>query len=85
MKRNKTMNVVEDLIKLTEQVYIEKDYLILNIRYEYAIELRRLNTPQKIIGWVNHLKSKTWVNKEHLARFIFLAFGHIGIEIDYNI
>jgi len=67
------------------KMYIEDGYIILNFAYPYEIEMSRCNTPGKILGWINQLSHKNWMNAERLSRFAQLAFGLIGIEIDYRI
>ena len=66
-------------------ICIEDGSIILNYAYPYCIELSRCNTPGKILGWVNQLAGKTWMNTHRLNLFIGLAFEQIGIEIDYAI
>ena len=83
------MDKINDYVKSQAEeavkMYIEDGYIILNFAYPYEIEMSRCNTPGKILGWINQLSHKNWMNAERLSRFAQLAFGLIGIEIDYRI
>jgi len=41
--------------------------------YQYAINLDRLDLPEKVLSWVAHMGRKTWVTAEMLSDFIELA------------
>jgi hypothetical protein len=64
---------------LQSQVYVEDGHLIIDAGYEYAIELNRCNTNDKILGWVNQLSEKTWMTFPMLRRFIHLAQSTNGL------
>lgn len=49
----------------------------------YPIEHSRMNTPQKVLGWVYHLTKKNNVTKEHLRRFIEVA-KDLGVDVDLH-
>ena len=48
----------------------------------YCIELSRVRTMGKVLGWVDHLSNKTWMSKHDLARFARVLFQLNDIEID---
>lgn len=48
---------------------------------EYEIEHDRMNTPEKVLGWIVHLAEKNWVTVEHIDCLIASA-QRIGVEID---
>ena len=68
----------EEHIKMV--IYVANGHLILNIAYKYEIELSRLDTQEKILGWVIHLSEKNWMNLRYMHRFIELALNEIGEE-----
>lgn len=67
--------------RLAKQCYIEGDYIIINIAYEYPVELRRCSTPESILGLVAHLAGKTWMTRDVLGEFVNLAAAHHNIKI----
>lgn len=76
---------IEEQCAEAEGMYVEDGAIILEYSYPYCIELSRCDTPEKILGWINQLAEKTWMNADRLNRFAQLAFEQIGIEIDYRI
>lgn len=69
--------------KFKKLVYIEDGCIILNTTGEYCIELDRCNTPEKLLGWVQHLCEKTWMTTDILARFIEVASKENGIKLEH--
>lgn len=65
---------------LAEQVKIVEGYIVVNVSYEYNINLETINSAQDVLGWVFHLTEKTWMNTDVLRRFIQVACGARGIE-----
>lgn len=51
----------------------------------YCIELSRVKTMQKVLGWIDHLSGKTWMSKHDLVRFTSVVFRLNGIEIGRDI
>ena len=39
-------------------------------RSPYEIELSRIPTAEALLGWIQHLREKTWVTGEHVVQFI---------------
>ena len=66
---------------LAKQCYVEDDCIVIDVSHEYPIALRRCATPEAILGWVDHLSSKTWITNGVIRRFILLATQHHGITI----
>jgi hypothetical protein len=64
---------------LDSQCYIDGDYLVLNVRYEYDIALSRISSHADILDWVLHLSGKNWFSMELMQRFISLAKSTISI------
>ena len=62
-------------------IYIDDRYLVLNIQYEYLIELNRINTPTKAYQWIIHLLEKNWITREMLARMVAI----LEIHFQYNL
>lgn len=59
--------------KNKDTVYIEGDYLVINVSDGYSIELNRCDTHDKILHWVSHLCEKTWITPDVLRDFIRVA------------
>lgn len=66
---------------LESQVYIDGGYLVINVAYEYNVELDRCDTMEKILAWVAHLCEKTWMNLDVMERFIRLAAAHHNLDL----
>ena len=49
----------------------------------YPIELDRMDTPEKILGWIHHLTEKGNVTTAHIRAFIDVA-KEMGVKIDFN-
>ena len=47
---------------------------------EYEIEHDRMDTPEKVLGWVRQLSQKNWVTREHIAELLSQA-EYNGVEI----
>jgi hypothetical protein len=65
---------------------IDNDYLTLFIppcRVEYYIDLRRIDTPGKLNGWLMHLSEKSWFNREHLAQMLYALESEGFLKITY--
>ena len=42
-------------------------------QHQYAIELERLDTPEKVLHWVAHVGQKRWATAKMLSDFVGLA------------
>ena len=51
----------------------------------YNIEISRLQTPAKILGWAQHLAGKGWLGEKGIADFVCESFSLLGIEPDNNL
>ena len=89
MKELQSKNLADVWLKSREaeaaKMYIKSGDVVLNYAYPYHVPLSSCKTPGKILGWVNQLSGKTWMNTQRLNRFAQLAFRQIGIEVDYGI
>jgi hypothetical protein len=81
----KNISSTDKTIATAQRMYVKNGYIILNLAYEYAIDLRRCNTPEKILGWIEQLSGKTWMDARSLDEFAQLAFQQIGIIPDRNL
>ena len=73
-------------VRSSELVRRENGYIELLIYPNgngYPIEHSRMNTPQKVLGWVYHLTKKLNVTKEHLRGFIEAA-KELGVDVDFH-
>ena len=76
----------ENQLNCTSLVRRERNYVVLIISTNgegYPIEYKRMNTPEKLIGWIYHLTKKGNVTREHLKSLIEVA-KDIGVEIDFH-
>lgn len=65
---------------MPKQVYVKNDTIVINVNYEYNIEISRCDTAEKLLGWVHHLTEKTWMTNEAMRSFIEIACKESGIE-----
>jgi len=73
-------------VRSSELVRRENGYIELLIYPNgngYPIEHSRMNTPQKVLGWIYHLTKKLNVTKEHLRGFIEAA-KELGVDVDFH-
>ena len=68
-------------VLLNKQVQVVEGSIVINVEYEYVIELDRCDTHPKILAWVVHLCEKTWMTPDVLQRFVYLASNHHGLEL----
>lgn len=81
----KLSDLVENFENEPEQVYIEDNWIIVNVVYPYEIHFERCDTPAQILNWVRQLSQKRWVTAKILNDFTQLAFKRIGIELKVNV
>lgn len=67
--------------RLSRQVSIKDDHIVINVAYEYNIPLSGCADLPSLMGWVLHLCEKTWMTLEVLERFILVASRHHGLDI----
>jgi len=63
----------QEIQDINDSIYWYEDWLIVNIAYPYEIYKDRIDTDDKILGWIYHLSDKTWMSKDHIKRFIYVA------------
>lgn len=51
----------------------------------YNIGIDRLQTPEKILGWAQHLAGKGWLGENGVADFVCEAFSLLGIKPDHRL
>lgn len=49
----------------------------------YPIAWERLDTKEKLLGWVHHLAEKSWMDTTKLKYFIEFVHAHFGWKIDW--
>lgn len=80
------MNLAEKMKEqeetLRKQVFVADGYIVINVSYEYNIELSRCNTAEKLLHWVWHLTEKTWMTNDVMRRFIEVACSENNIEME---
>jgi hypothetical protein len=65
---------------------LREEYLDLHIYPNglgYLIEYKRMDTPEKLLGWIYHLLKKETVTKEHIRAFIEAA-NRRGVTINFD-
>ncbi len=67
---------------LHKQCYLDGNFIVLNVRFPYEIELSRCDTPEKILQWSFHLGAKNWVSGLLINRFINLACQAHNLNLD---
>jgi hypothetical protein len=51
-------------------VYVRSnEVMLLRFRYDYEVDLDRINTERDLLAWTLHLCGKTWMNTERVSRF----------------
>ncbi len=50
----------------------------------YDIEWERINTPMKLVVWVQHLTSKHWMGYGDMKDFIQTVSDHFGWEVPWG-
>ena len=63
----------------SDRCLIRERHVVLDA--DYAIELARCDSPEKILGWAHHLSGKRWMDRKLLRHFIRTVAGHHGIAL----
>ena len=71
---------VNHVKKIQNQVYIDKNVVVINVAYKYNIALDKCDTYEKILSWVFHLQEKTWMSPDVTRRFISLVCQHHNLK-----
>ncbi len=50
----------------------------------YAIEYSRINSPEKLLGWIVHLCGKGMVTREHIWALIQWCHFELDISVDWH-
>jgi len=67
--------------ELSKKIYLQDEYIIINVGREYPIALTRCNTPEKALGWVFQLSEKSWMTTEILRRFVAILAQEHGFDL----
>lgn len=59
------------------------ELMIYGSDHGYCIEYNRMDTPQKVLGWIFHLSKKANVKTDHI-RFFIEAARDIGVDVDFH-
>jgi len=65
-------------------VSIENDMIVFHEYHKYnkyEVEISRIMTRAKLLGWVHHMAEKAWVSGETIAQFIEVVCKYRGWEI----
>ena len=49
----------------------------------YIIEHSRINTSEKLLGWVYHLSKKSYITNDHIKALIEAAHD-LGVRVDFG-
>lgn len=58
------------------------DLKILECDSEYQISFNRMDTPEKVLGWILQLVEKNWITKEHIETLIHCSEDH-GVKVQW--
>jgi hypothetical protein len=62
-------------------VKVTKKWVTVNIQYPYDIRIDRIDTPLKLLNWVEHLSHKTWMDGPSMAEFVQKVCRHFGWDL----
>lgn len=68
----------EDLARM---VSVKDGHIVIDVEFEYNIELSRASSYADIVAWVQHLAEKTWMPAAVLGRFVSVACHEAGLKI----
>lgn len=71
-----------DLERRQNLVTADDGWITIHGPFAYEIALSRCSTAVAILQWVRHLSEKTWVTTEMIERFVAVASGKAGIDIE---
>jgi hypothetical protein len=61
----------------------DQEYIVLyNLFSPYEIEVSRINTPEKLAGWIDHLSEKIWFERELCRRLTRLCDEHFDMKLE---
>ncbi len=67
------------------EMRFEKDGVVLFWGgYDYFIERERINSPESLIAWIDHLAGKSWMNGWRLHQFIQRVVREYDIPVDWS-
>ncbi|AKF38552.1 TPA: hypothetical protein PXN30_003701 [Yersinia enterocolitica] len=79
---NMKKKIIEDFQRLQKQIYVDGDYITLNVDYPYQIPLSSCSTHEAILSHVIQLSEKNWMDLKLINYFIKIAAGANNIKIN---
>jgi len=80
------MSIADDFFEneevLNQQVSIKNGFIVINVSYEYKIDLSRCDTAERLLHWIWHLTEKTWMTNDVMRRFIEITCRENSIEME---
>ncbi len=52
---------------------------------DYWITGDRINTAEKLLGWIMHLSEKNWITPKAIRELIETAARHHGVKVERNL
>lgn len=67
-------------------INIQGNYLVIegDSSYDYDIQLKQLDTHQKLENWIYHMEEKTWWCKLKTEKMISLCNQYFGYNFKYE-
>lgn len=65
---------------LAKQVYIRDGSIVVNIQYEYELEISGCSSHEFILAEVKQLLTKNWITCEALEHFIHIALREANLS-----
>lgn len=65
---------------MDQQVYVQDGNIVVNVEYEYDIEISSCSSYARILGWVQQLLTKNWITPAILEEFIQIALREANLE-----
>jgi hypothetical protein len=86
----RTADIIEHLRQVEERCFHDGESHIVIVTdveadepYTYTILDSKVSSAEEILGWIQHLLEKTWMEPELLERFIQVAADVGDVEISY--
>lgn len=76
---------MEENREWADKVYIKDGCLVLNISYEYAVDLSRIDTKEKVLAWIHHLTEKNWASVKMFHYMMAALEKHFEMKFDMPI
>ena len=73
------------IIEPVRYVVIENGLVVFPNHGNYQIGLDQVDTPEKLLGWINHLSLKNWFKGEIIERFVTIVSRHHKMGVPQNV